>query len=136
VSDPAREWVPYEAVLAIHEAQISEHGGIRGIRDKGLIESALVKPQNLQAYGTPDAAALAASYAYGLSRNHGFLDGNKRSGFAVAATFLDVNGYAVTAADEAIVEAMLAVASGVMAEEKLATWFRSNIVMFDEFLPE
>lgn len=136
MSNPRWEWVPFEAVLAIHEAQISEHGGIGDIRDKGVIESALAKPQNHQAYGSPDAAALAASYAFRLTRNHGFLDGNKRSGFAVAATFLDMNGYAVTAADEAIVETIVAVASGVMAEERLATWFRSNIVMSDEFLPE
>lgn len=120
-------WVPIEAVLAIHDEQISEHGGIRGVRDLAVIDSALARPRNLVAYGKPDAAALAAAYAFGLCKNHGFLDGNKRTAYVVAETFLDLNGYAVEASDEEVVSTMLAVASGVMAEAQLAKWFRAFV---------
>lgn len=121
-------WVPLDAVLAIHDEQISEHGGIRGVRDLAVIESALARPRNLVAYGKPDAAALAASYAFGLCNNHGFLDGNKRTAYVVAETFLDLNMCAMEAADEAVVNTMLAVASGVMLETRLAEWFRSFVL--------
>jgi death-on-curing protein len=93
--------------------------------DLAAIESALARPRSLLAYGKPDVAALAAAYAFGLSSNHGFLDGNKRTAYVVAETFLDLNGYAVDAPDEAVVSAMLAVAAGAMPEEQLAQWFRS-----------
>jgi death-on-curing protein len=118
-------WVPLEVVLAIHDEQISEHGGIGGVRDLAVIDSALAKPRNLLAYRRPDAAALAAAYAFGLCSHHGFLDGNKRTAYVVAETFLDLNGYAVKASDEEVVRTMLAVASGVMHEAQLAKWFRS-----------
>lgn len=121
-------WVPLAAVLAIHDEQISEHGGIRGVRDLAVIESALARPRNLFAYGKPDAAALAAAYAFGLCSNHGFLDGNKRTAYVVAETSLDLNVCAMEAADEEVVNTMLAVASGVMPEARLAEWFRSSIV--------
>ncbi len=117
-------WIPLDAVLAIHDEQISEHGGIPGTRDLAIIDSALARPHNVVAYGKPDAAALAAAYAFGLCNNHGFLDGNKRTAYVVAETFLDLNGYAMNAPDEAVVSTMLAVASGVMPEEQLAKWFR------------
>ena len=120
-------WVPLEAVLAIHDEQISEHGGIRGVRDLAVIDSALAEPRNLLAYEKPDAAALAAAYAFGLCNNHGFFDGNKRTAYVVAETFLDLNGCAMEATDEAVVNMMLAVASGVMPEARLAEWFRSFI---------
>lgn len=120
-------WVPIVAVLAIHDEQISEHGGIRGVRDLGVIESALARPRNLVAHGNPDAAALAAAYAFGLCKNHGFLDGNKRTAYVVAETFLDLNGYAVQASDEEVVSTVLAFASGVMVEAQLAKWFRSFV---------
>ena len=120
-------WVPLDAVLAIHDEQISEHGGIRGTRDLAVVDSALARPQNLLAYGTPDAAGLAAAYGFGLCNNQGFLDGKKRTAYVVAETFLDLNGYAVTASDEQVVTTMLAVASGVMSEEQLAKWFRTFI---------
>ena len=120
-------WIPLDAVLAIHDEQISEHGGIRGVRDLSVIESALARPRNLLAYGRADAAALAASYAFGLCSNHGFLDGNKRTAYVVAETFLDLNGYAMDAPDEAVVNTMLAVASGAMTEAELLKWFRSFI---------
>jgi death-on-curing protein len=120
-------WVPLDAVLAIHDEQISEHGGIRGLRDLAAVDSALARPRNLLAYGNPDAAQLAAAYAFGLSSNHGFLDGNKRTAYVVAESFLDLNGYAMDAPDEAVVNTMLAVAAGVMPEEQLAEWFRSFV---------
>jgi death-on-curing protein len=120
-------WVPLDAVLAIHDEQISEHGGIPGARDLAVVDSALARPRNLLAYGKPDAARLAAAYAFGLSSNHGFLDGNKRTAYVVAETFLDLNGYAMDAPDETVVNTMLAVAAGVMSEEQLATWFRSFV---------
>ena len=120
-------WVPLNAVLAIHDEQVAEHGGIRGLRDPAAVDSALARPRNLLAYGKPDAAALAAAYAFGLCGNHGFFDGNKRTAYVVAETFLDLNGYAMEASDEEVVSAMLAVASGVISEDKLAKWFRSFI---------
>jgi death-on-curing protein len=120
-------WIALDAVLAIHDEQVAEHGGIRGVRDLAVIESALARPLNLVAYGDPDAASLAAAYAFGLCSNHGFLDGNKRTAYVVAETFLDLNGYTMEASDEAVVNSMMAVASGVMSEETLANWFRSAI---------
>ncbi len=120
-------WIPEKAVLAIHDQQISEHGGLSGVRDLAVIQSALARPQNLLAYGSPDAADLAAAYAYGLTRNHGFIDGNKRIGFLVAVTFLDVNGYDFVAGEADVVRMMLAVASGEMTEAALAEWFRGAI---------
>jgi death-on-curing protein len=120
-------WIRLDAVLAIHDAQVAEHGGMRGVRDLAAVESALARPRNLLAYGKPDAAALAAAYAFGLASNHGFLDGNKRTAYVIAETFLDLNGYALDAPDEAVVATMLAVASGVMPEEQLTKWFRSFV---------
>lgn len=126
-------WIPLDAVLAIHDQQISEHGGIPGVRDLAAIDSALARPRNLQAYGKPDAARLAAAYAFGLSSNRGFrnnhvfLGGNKRTAYVVAETFLDLNGYAMDAPDESVVNTMRAVAAGAMPEEQLAKWLRSFV---------
>lgn len=120
-------WISLDAALAIHDEQISEHGGVRGVRDLSVIDSALARPRNLLTYGKPDAASLAAAYVFGLCGNHGFIDGNKRTAYVVAETFLDLNGYAVDAPDEAVVNTMVAVASGEMAEEELVMWFRSFI---------
>ncbi|MGC8551038.1 MAG: type II toxin-antitoxin system death-on-curing family toxin [Acidobacteriaceae bacterium] len=114
-------------MLAIHDEQIAEHGGIPGVRDLAIVDSALAGPHNLLAYGKPDAAALAAAYGFGLCRNHGFFDGNKRTAWVVAETFLDLSGYAMDATDDAVVSTMLATASGEMPEEKLAKWIRSCI---------
>lgn len=125
-------WVPLDAVLAIHDEQISEHGGIRGVRDLAVVDSALARPRNLVSYRKPDAAALAAAYTFGLCNNHGFLDGNKRTAYVVAETYLDLNGYAMTASDEPVVRTMLAVASAVMPEKQLAKWFRSFIAGSDD----
>jgi death on curing protein len=120
-------WVPLEAVLAIHDEQISEHGGIGGVRELTMVDSALARPRNLVAYGKPDAAALSAAYAFELCNNHAFIDGNKRTAYVVAEAFLDLNGYAMEVSDDEVVSTMLAVASGVMLEDQLAKWFRSVI---------
>lgn len=120
-------WISLEALLAIHDAQVSEHGGIGGTRDLAALDSVLARPLNLVAYPKPDAAALAAAYAFGLCGNHGFFDGNKRTAYVVAETVLDLNGYAMNAPDEAVVSTMLAVASSALPEEQLAEWFRSFI---------
>jgi death-on-curing protein len=114
-------------VLAIHEEQIAEHGGLAGVRDLPLLQSALARPQNLAAYGTPDVADLAASYAVSIARNHAFLDGNKRTAWVVAETFLLKNGYELIARDDDGVTAMLAVADGTMPEQEFAIWLRIYI---------
>jgi death-on-curing protein len=120
-------WVSDKAVFAIHDAQLAEHGGMVGVRDKSILLSALARPQTLSAYGTPDVADLAAAYAFGIARNHAFLDGNKRTAFVVAVVFLLKNGYNLIASDREGVTAMLAVADGSMPEAELAVWFRGYI---------
>ena len=123
-------WVSVDVVLAIHDEQLAEHGGIKGLRDESLLLSALARPQNLAAYGTPDVADLAASYAVGIARNHAFIDGNKRTALVVAAgVFLPLNGYKLTASDGETVRVMLTVAEGSMAEQELALWFRTHAVL-------
>jgi death-on-curing protein len=121
------KWVSEKTVLAIHDEQLAEHGGMPGVRDMALVQSALHRPQNLAAYGAPDIADLAAAYAYGISRNHGFLDGNKRTAFVVAYVFLLDHGYELMASDQDTVSTMLAVAAGEMSEVELAVWFRGYI---------
>jgi death-on-curing protein len=121
-------WLQREVVIAIHEAQLAEHGGGAGVRDEGLFESALAKPEHLAAYGKPDAPALAASYGYGISRNHAFIDGNKRTGFIAAELFLDLNGYDLNADDTDCVLTMLSVAAGDITEEEFAAWLRAHAV--------
>ncbi len=121
-------WVAEDVVLAIHDEQLAEHGGMKGLREESLLLSALARPQNLAAYGTPDVADLAASYAVGIARNHAFIDGNKRTALVVAAgVFLPLNGYKLTASDGETVRVMLSVADGTMPEEELATWFRNHL---------
>ncbi|MBO9581524.1 MAG: type II toxin-antitoxin system death-on-curing family toxin [Sphingobium sp.] len=121
-------WVRSDVALAIHAEQIAEHGGGDGVRDIGLMESALARPQQLVAYGEPDIAALAAAYAFGIARNHPFVDGNKRTAAVVAETFLALNGYAFDATDAELVVAFEALAAGDLAEAELADWFRRHIV--------
>ena len=119
-----------DVVLAIHGRQLAEHGGIDGIRDAGLLESALARLQNLSAYSEskPDFSALAASYAFGVIKNHPFLDGNKRTGYAVCRTFLILNGHDIDATQEEKYERFLAVASGNLDEAGLVDWIRSVLV--------
>jgi death-on-curing protein len=120
-------WLGRELILAIHEEQIAEHGGGEGLRDLGLLESALARPLNLAAYGTPDLAALAAALGYGLARNHPFVDGNKRTAFVAVETFLALNGLDLTAGDAECVVAMLDLAAGELPEEGFAAWLRDNL---------
>jgi death on curing protein len=120
-------WVSDAVALAMHREQISEHGGGDGVRDSGLFESAMARPQNLAAYGDPDAADVAAGYAFGFARNHPFVDGNKRTAAAVSETFLHLNGYSLAATDAEVVVTFLALAAGELSEDDLAEWFRERV---------
>jgi death on curing protein len=122
------EWVSKAVVLALHEEQLAEHGGSPGLRDEGLLESALGKPQNLFSYGQPDLADLAAAYAVGLAKNHAFVDGNKRVSNVVTLTFLLLKGSDLKAEDTEQVRVWLAVADGTMSEEQAANWIRKHMV--------
>ena len=124
----AWRWVSAQVVAAIHDRQLAEHGGLAGVRDPGAVESALAKPENLAAYGNPDAADLAAAYAWGIARNHGFADGNKRTAWVVARLFLADNGYTLGHEPADTVRTVQAVASGALSESALATWFRDRLV--------
>jgi death-on-curing protein len=119
-------WLDRADCLAIHEMVLSQHGGLAGVRDPGMLESALSKPQNLFAYAKPTLPQMAASYAAGIVLNHPFLDGNKRTGFMVAATFLELNGLEFTATEESVVEKTLALAAGELKEAGYAVWLKEN----------
>ena len=121
-------WVALEVVYAVHDRQLSEHGGGQGVRDQGAIESALARPQNLAAYGEPDVAALAAAYAFGLARNHGFVDGNKRTAWVVARLFLADNGVRAAYDKADAVRTVEGLAAGRIDEDALAAWFRDRLV--------
>ena len=120
-------WIDPEAPSGAHDDQLAEHGGAAGLRDAGLFESALARPQNAAVYGTPDVAALAAAYGFGLAKNHPFVDGNKRIALVAMETFLMLNGFALTADDAQTVLAILSVAAGSFSEAALADWLRKNI---------
>lgn len=116
-----------EVALAAHQEQIAEHSGGEGVRDQGMLESALARPQNLSLYGNPDAAELAAAYAFGVARNHPFIDGNKRTAAVVSETFLVLNGCWLDATDAELVVVFLALAAGDLTEEEMADWFRTHL---------
>ncbi len=120
-------WVTKEVAIAAHAEQIAEHGGGEGVRDINLLESAMMRPQNLISYGQPDAAELAAAYAFGIARNHPFVDGNKRTAAVVSETFLAINGYEMSVTDAELVVIFLALAAGELPEDELAIWFREHI---------
>lgn len=120
-------WVQPALALAAHQEQLRDHGGPQGIRDANLLESALARPQNLASYGEPDAAALAASYAFGIARNHPFVDGNKRTAAVISETFLNINGYSLGASDPELVAAIETLAAGELPEDDLAAWFREHL---------
>ena len=126
MSNSAWQWLDADVLRAVHEEQLAEHGGAPGTRDEGLFESALARPLNLAAYGSPDVAALAAAYGFGLARNHPFIDGNKRTAFVAVELFLELNGHELTASDADCVLTMLAVAAGQMDEEAFARWLRQH----------
>ena len=123
------QWIGVNPAMAeaAHGEQLTEHGGGTGLRDAGALESALMRPQTLAEYGDPDAAALAAAYAFGLARNHPFVDGNKRTAAVVSETFLAINGFALNATDAEIVVAFVALAAGELPEDELADWFRTRL---------
>jgi death on curing protein len=120
-------WLPKDLVLAVHDRQLAEHGGAAGVRDEGLLESALARPQNLHAYGEGDVVAMAAAYAFGIARNHPFIDGNKRTAFVACELFLAANGYELTASDEECLAMMLALAASEIDETGFAAWLRDNL---------
>ena len=120
-------WLRVETAEAVHQEQLAEHGGGAGVRDPGALLSALARAQNLAAYGEPDAAALAAAYAFGVAKNHPFVDGNKRTAWVLARLFLAKNGLTMAfKAPEAVV-VMLDLAASEISEEELADWFRTRI---------
>jgi death-on-curing protein len=118
-------WLLREAVIVLHE-QLATFGGSTGIRDEGLLDSALARPENRFTYGKPTIFELAAAYAFGLIKNHAFVDGNKRIGFTAAVVFLEVNGYIFEAAESDAVLRTLALAAGEMTESQYADWLKAN----------
>jgi death-on-curing protein len=126
VTDP--EWLSKAVILAIHDEQLAEHGGGTGVRDDGLLESALARPRNRFAYHeAADLPTLAAAYGFGLARNHPFIDGNKRTAFVAAEMFLDLNGMILAASDADCVLTMLRLAAGEIEEDAFAAWLRANV---------
>lgn len=120
-------WLPLSAVLAAHEAMLAEYGGANGVRDQGALESALARPRQLATYGdAPDIFDLAAAYAFGVARNHPFVDGNKRTAWACARAFLILNDHGATYETNAAIAIMLAVANGGVSEKECAEWLRKE----------
>ena len=119
-------WIDPSVIHAVHDEQLGEHGGASGLRDAGLLESALARPLQLAAYGEADAAALAAAYGFGLAKNHPFIDGNKRTAFVAVELFLTLNGWSLRASDADCVMAMLRLAGGELTEAQFADWVRTN----------
>ena len=126
---PQIVWLLEETLIAIHHRQIAEHGGGEGVRDEGLLSSALARPRNLFSYGkpAPDLAALAAAYAFGIARNHPFIDGNKRTALIAARTFLLLNGSNLEATQDEKFLIFLQLAEGTLREAELGEWIRERI---------
>lgn len=122
-------WITTNVVLAIHDRQIAEHGGRDGLRDSNILESALARPQHLKFYGgdNVDIADLAAAYAFGIAKNHAFVDGNKRTSLAVTELFLECNSHTLIVDDATCVETWTQLGDGGMTEEQFAEWLRANI---------
>ena len=123
----APRWVLRAVVDAVHDQQLAEHGGAAGLRDEGLLESALARAQHLHAYGETDLCTLAAAYAGGIARNHPFTDGNKRTAFLAAYVFLRLNGQTLIASEAEAVEMMMAMAAGDIDDRAFADWLRRNV---------
>jgi len=122
-------WITTRHALVIHDRQLAEHGGIGGVRDENLLDSALARPRNLLAYSSapPYIAQLAASYTFGIAKNHPFLDGNKRTATVVCETFLNLNGHDLTADDQSLCATILQLAEGNLNEEELVNWLREQV---------
>jgi len=119
-------WFSRELVILAHDEQLVEHGGAAGLRDAGLLDSALARPQQLAAYGDPDVFDLAAAYAFGIARNHPFVDGNKRTAFLLAEGFVRIHGQRLRATDEQALVAMLSLAAGDIDQDRFAAWLRQH----------
>lgn len=124
MSDPL--WVEIADCLAFHDELLDQFGGLEGVRDEGLLESALNRPRHLFDYGSPSMAEIAAAYAVGIVKNHPFVDGNKRTGFMAAALFLEINGHFFQASEVEVVERTLALAAGVIGEAEYAVWLAAS----------
>ena len=123
-------WIDRSFVLAVHDEQLAIHGGSEGVRDEGLLDSALARPQNIAAYTDADLAALAAGYAFGLARNHPFVDGNKRTALVVSETFIIDNGHSLDSSEAELVVLFEGLAAGHIPEDELAGWFRERVQRF------
>jgi death-on-curing protein len=119
-------WLLRSLIDAVHDAQIAEHGGADGLRDEGALDSALARPVNLNAYGETDVFRLAAAYAFGIVRNHPFVDGNKRTAFLAAYVFLHINGHEIIADEVGAATAVLTLAAGEIGEDEFSDWLRRN----------
>lgn len=122
------KWISLELAHAVHDRQLAEHGGLEGIKDVGAVESALARPLQLAAYGTPDAFDLAAAYCWGIVRNHGYADGNKRTGWILGRLFLADHGVRLRVEPLRAIRAVESVAAGKLSQEELAHWFRDNAI--------
>lgn len=120
-------WLSRRLIEAIHDEQLTEHGGAGGIRDAGLLDSALARPLNRAGYGEPDIAELAALYAVAIARNHPFIDGNKRSAYVAMEVFLRLNGCRFPVSDAEAVVTTLAMASGELTDDEFTVWVRTNV---------
>ncbi len=120
-------WITAAVAAAVHDRQLAEHGGPGGLRSPGGLESAMARAENLAAYGEPDAAALAAAYAFGVARNHPFVDGNKRTAWVLARQFLELNEQRLEFVEAEAIATMLALAAGELSEDELADWIREGI---------
>jgi len=119
-------WLSRQFILAIHDEQLAEHGGAIGVRDEGLLDSALARPLNRAGYGVPDTVELAALYAIAIARNHPFVDGNKRTAFVALVTFLGLNGMVFEPPEVDATMAVLRLAAGEMDDEEFTAWVRTN----------
>ena len=127
-SGPEPTWIDERDALALHDRLLALDGGAPGLRDAGLLQSALARPRQLHAYGdSPDVIDMAAAYIAGIVRNHPFIDGNKRTGFLIGVLFLELNGARFTAAEESAAQAILSLAAGTLDEYALAAWLRANV---------
>ena len=122
------KWISKRALLLLHGESLVEHGGAPGMRDEGLLASALMRPQQLLSYGEPDFAGLAAAYACGIARNHPFVDGNKRAALLAAGMFLMLNGHRLQASQADVVLTIRALAAGDLEESSLASWIREHAI--------
>jgi death-on-curing protein len=119
-------WVLRETALTVHDQLMARFGGVSGVRDTGLLDSTLTRPRNQLAYGEATLFDLAAAYAFGIVKNHPFVDGNKRTGFTIAALFIELNGYTFAAGEAEAVVRTLALAAGDISQTEYATWLKVN----------